>query len=193
MQYFYIYHMNFLEGGIYHVFNRGNQKQSIFFTTDNYLFFLGKMRKELMPKSEILAYCLMPNHFHLLLFVNNPLEGISSLNRKIGTLQSSYARAIQKQEKFTGSLFQQKTKAVPMKTDGQLFICLNYIHQNPLRAKLVNKMEDWEFSSFKEYWKPGANNFCNQGLLHSFLNIDQNNFYNSSYAAIAEKDARLVF
>ncbi|MDB5282378.1 MAG: hypothetical protein JWO06_1453 [Bacteroidota bacterium] len=176
--------MNFSQGEIYHVFNRGNQRQEIFFTTANYLFFLHKMRKEVLPKAEILAYCLMPNHFHFLIFAKPEADGISSLNRKIGTLQSSYTRAIQKQEKFTGSLFQQKAKAVPVKTNQQMHNCFHYIHQNPIKANLVAKMEDWEFSSFREYWKPDKNNLCNQSLLHSLLNINQNSFYDLSYAAL---------
>ena len=63
--------MNFSAGNIYHVYNRGNQKQLIFFKPENYVFFLRKMRKELLPYAEILTYCLMPNHFHWLLLVKD--------------------------------------------------------------------------------------------------------------------------
>src|SRR5438105_93566 len=129
--------MQFEENKIYHVFNRGNQQQKIFFKRENYLFFLQKIRKDLLPLCDLLAYCLMPNHYHLMLEVQglttpsgltNSSSGQTTesrqttmhpLSRKIGTLQSSYARAIQNQENFTGSLFQQKTKAVELKTELQ--------------------------------------------------------------------------
>jgi putative transposase len=192
--------MNLTSEHSYHIFNRGNQRQQIFFTRENYFFFLQKVLNELRPHCEILAYCLMPNHFHLLVHVHKPADEeetgtdrVPILNRKIGTLQSSYTRALQNQELFTGSLFQQKTKAVQIKTDSQLLTCLNYIHQNPMKAKLVEKMEDWEFSSFREYCKLRDQNFCNQSLLHSFLQYDENDFYNMSYQLLPEGDVRSIF
>ncbi|RLD54507.1 MAG: hypothetical protein DRJ05_14530, partial [Bacteroidetes bacterium] len=58
--------MDFKTGYIYHIYNRGNNKNKIFFSRDNYLFFLKKTRKELSDHLDFLAYCLMPNHFHFL-------------------------------------------------------------------------------------------------------------------------------
>ncbi|MBK6642001.1 MAG: transposase [Bacteroidetes bacterium] len=58
--------MNFTSDSIYHIYNRGNQQQKIFFNRENYLFFLKKMRVELSPYCEFINYCLMPNHFHWL-------------------------------------------------------------------------------------------------------------------------------
>jgi putative transposase len=54
----------------YHIYNRGNNKQPIFFKPDNYIFFLKKMRQQLLPVADIIAYCLMPNHFHLIILAN---------------------------------------------------------------------------------------------------------------------------
>ena len=154
--------MKFEENNIYHIYNRGNNHASIFFDEENYLFFLQKLKKELTPYCKILAYCLMPNHFHLMVWVGD-LEtrptaqsgrtGSDIFSRKIGTVLSSYTQAINKQQNRTGSLFQQKTKAKCLTQSGENYpkICFHYIHQNPLRAKLVTKMEDWEFSSFKDY------------------------------------------
>ncbi len=61
--------MNFLESEFYHLYNRGNQQQTIFFNTENYLYFLRKVRRDIVPYCDILAYCLMPNHFHFLIRV----------------------------------------------------------------------------------------------------------------------------
>lgn len=62
--------MHFNAGEIYHVYNRGNNRQTIFFNDKNYLYFLGKVKKYLYPNCDILAWCLMPNHFHFLIHAN---------------------------------------------------------------------------------------------------------------------------
>jgi len=62
--------MQFESGHIYHIFNQGNNRQMIFFDRENYLFFLRKMRTHILPFADILAWCLMPNHFHLMVYVN---------------------------------------------------------------------------------------------------------------------------
>ena len=63
--------IEFSNGQIYHVFNRGNNLQTVFFIRENYLFFLDKIRKSILPHANILAWCLMPNHFHLMIEVVN--------------------------------------------------------------------------------------------------------------------------
>lgn len=180
--------MNFAEGHIYHVYNRGNNSQTIFFTRENYLFFFEKLRKHLLLHTDVLAWCLMPNHFHLMISVNRVEVEISeqvtqshlltktrSLNDSISILLRSYTRAIQKQERKTGSLFQNRTKALCL-TEPQgvspayfnshfgamgnldlletnyLNVCFDYIHLNPVNSKLVTEPEDWEFSSYRDYF-----------------------------------------
>lgn len=61
--------MHFESNHIYHIYNRGNNSQNIFFTRGNYLFFLQKIRKHILPYADVLAWCLMPNHFHLMVYV----------------------------------------------------------------------------------------------------------------------------
>lgn len=145
--------MRFIPGELYHIYNRGNNQQKIFFNKSNYEFFLRKIKNELTKYCDILAYCLMPNHYHLLLRVSDqiPDSEIHPLVRKIGTLQSSYTRAINIQNKRKGSLFQQKAKAKHLDGPDQAFICLHYIHQNPVKANLTNGLDSWEFSSYNEY------------------------------------------
>ena len=63
--------MQFESNHIYHLFNRGNNSQRIFFQRDNYLFFLQKIRTHILPFADILAWCLMPNHFHLMIYTNS--------------------------------------------------------------------------------------------------------------------------
>ena len=179
--------MQFEPNNIYHIYNRGNNSQTLFFNRENYLFFLQKTKTYITPYADILAWCFMPNHFHLMVYVNcceikiseqvtesHQLTRIRTLNDSISIMLRSYTRAIQKQEKITGSLFQHRTKSVcltdvsgvtpawfqtnygtiinitdPEKEYPQ--VCFNYIHQNPVNARLAKNSEDWEFSSFPDY------------------------------------------
>ncbi|MFA5647265.1 MAG: hypothetical protein WC951_03050 [Bacteroidales bacterium] len=62
--------MIFEKSHLYHVYNQGNNRQRIFFSRENYLFFLEKIKKHVLPYADVLAWCLMPNHFHLMAYVN---------------------------------------------------------------------------------------------------------------------------
>ena len=113
--------MHFEKGHLYHIYNQGNNHQRIFFEQENYLFFLKKLKLYVMPYADILAWCLMPNHFHLMVRVNELKLYINSeafagnklrtLNQSIGVMLRSYTWAINKQESRSGALFRQKTKA----------------------------------------------------------------------------------
>ena len=179
--------MQFETNNIYHIYNRGNNSQILFFNRENYLFFIQKAKIYITPYADILAWCLMPNHFHFMVYVHqlslefseqvtesHQLTKTRTLNDSVSIFLRSYTRAIQKQEKITGSLFQHRTKAVcltevtgvtpawfqsnygtiinitdPEKEYPQ--ICFNYIHQNPAKARLGINPEDWEFSSYPDY------------------------------------------
>ena len=118
--------MNFEKGYVYHVYNQGNNKRKIFFNSENYKFFLKKINDYILPYADVLAWCLMPNHFHLMVLVNDTssqgftqsetLTGagtkIRTFNDSIGILLRTYTRAINKQYGMTGSLFRKETKAI---------------------------------------------------------------------------------
>ena len=111
--------MNFQPETIYHIYNRGNQQQTIFFNRENYIYFLEKFRKYIVPYCDVMCWCLMPNHFHFPVHANEqsvqeiPKGNIpvQRLTEGIRLLLSSYMKGIQKQQDFKGNLFQQKTKA----------------------------------------------------------------------------------
>lgn len=185
--------MYFEEGHVYHVYNKGNNAARIFFTEENYLFFLRKIRKEIKPICELLAYCLMPNHFHFMLQATaksceTTKQDIPVLARKLGTLLSSYSQAINKQQNTTGSLFQQKTKAKylrqtnsirPTAQSGQTVIadyalaCFFYIHNNPVKANLVKKAQEWQYSSYADYLDLRNGTLCNKKLAFEILGIEK--------------------
>lgn len=152
--------MHYESGATYHIFNRSNDL--LFHNRENYLFFLRKVRKHILPYADILAYCLMPNHFHLLVKLNeNAVETTYFKNKEevqvfslsIGQMLSSYTQAVNKQLSRRGYLFAHNTKAKMLNDMGNdyLLSCFLYIHQNPLQANLVSKLEEWEFSSYLDY------------------------------------------
>ncbi len=178
--------MKFTEEGIYHIYNRGNKKQPIFFQEKNYMCFIRKARTELLPYCEILAYCLMPNHFHFIVFIK-PKACIPSINAKknlnngIAIVLRSYTRLMQTQEQFTGSLFQQKTKAKELidsdnATINYLSLCAQYIHLNPLKARIVDNSKEWRFSSYLDYMKLRNGTLCNKGLFYLLAGINEEDF-----------------
>jgi putative transposase len=194
--------MHFAPNSIYHVYNRGNNKQKIFFEQRNYDYFLNKVRDELSNMCDVLAYCLMPNHFHLLIYIPEKTIGLELipnqnqqlLVRKIGTIQSSYSQAINKQENRTGSLFQQKTKAKLLDTNSCTLTCFHYIHQNPWKAKLVNRMEDWPHLSFKDYLTENST-ICKISTARELIEIPigKEDFYNESYRIVEPGLIKSIF
>lgn len=152
-----------------------------------------------MPHSDILAYCLMPNHFHLMVLMKQGFDEIKSA-QNLRTMLSSYTRGINLQEKLTGSLFQQNTKAkclseTDSKSNGYALTCFHYIHQNPLVRKLVTRMEDWKYSSFREYIGLCKENICNIELAKEILGLPENidEFYRQSYDIINEDKIKNIF
>lgn len=119
--------MIFEQGHLYHIYTQGNNRQRIFFGRENNLFFLDKVKKHILPYADILAWCLMPNHFHFMVHVNHlelpqvtqgltssqtlSSEKMQSFNYSIGVMLRSYTRAINIQENRAGALFRQQTKA----------------------------------------------------------------------------------
>lgn len=162
--------MTIHEPGVYHIYNRGNNQQTIFFNQENYFYFLRKCHKYLKPVSDIFAWCLMPNHFHFLIEVTNkslePIKvgGIAmpSITNGFRLLQSSYTKGINKQLNRTGNLFQQKAKAKFVSEENYSITAFHYIHQNPVIAGLVKDVEDWPYSSFSDYVRIRDGNLCNK-------------------------------
>jgi len=182
--------MHFEPGHIYHLYNRGNNKVPIFFSSKNYLYLLAKVRTEWLSFCDVFSYCLMPNHFHFMLQANNdgcqPVTlkakstHLQNLSKAIGKSLSSYTQAVNIQNNTTGNLFQKKTKAkcltdpllsVRFTTGDYLRNCFFYIHNNPLAANLVADLKDWPYSSWLDYYGFRNGSLCNQKKAIQFLDI----------------------
>jgi len=135
------------ESGIYHIMMRGINRQSIFEDEEDYEKFietLGRYKDQCGYK--IFAYCLMGNHVHLLMEVGQePLEQI--MRRICGSYVYWYNWKYQR----IGNLFQDRFKSEVVENDAYFLVVQRYIHQNPIKAGLVNRIEHYKWSSFNAY------------------------------------------
>jgi len=177
-------------GEYYHIFNRGTDKKTIFATSNEYrrfldlmrlyqyekpirFSFLNKIEREniILERSgeklvEIICYCLMPNHYHLLLKQNSD-NGIS---RFIRIITNSYARYFNIAHERTGILFQGNFKAVRVEDNEQLLYLSRYIHNNPRAGFLQDNSSTWNWSSIHEFISNSRGQCDKQIILEQFRN-----------------------
>ncbi len=148
---------NYLEDAYYHVYNRGINKRNIFLDKKDYAVFLNLLKRYLDKKFakdskgreydrlhgrlELLAFCLLPNHFHLLLYQYDT----GAMTRLASGVFTSYTTYFNKKYKRVGPLFQARYKASHITQDSYLQHISRYIHLNP------QKYKEWEFSSLPYY------------------------------------------
>jgi putative transposase len=136
------------KGKYYHIYNRGANRQSIFFADENYRFLLRKVEHyTIQTRITVIAYCLMPNHFHFLFRQDGEIS-ISDCMQKIF---NGYTKAINKMYNRTGTLFESPFKAKVIETEEYAIHLCRYIHRNPVEAKLVTQPDFWEFSNYAEW------------------------------------------
>jgi len=132
----------------YHLYNRGINRQPIFFCDENWGYFIRRVRHYFLPELVVIvAYCLMPTHYHLLVYLRT-----DDLSRQImQPFSLSYTKAINKQQGRVGSLFQGPFQATWIDRDEYLLHLSRYIHLNPVAAGLVERPDEWAFSSYRDY------------------------------------------
>lgn len=131
----------------YHVLNRGNNKQKIFQKEQDYRAFVNLMleAKSRWPMS-ILAYCLMPNHFHMILM---PMKA-EHLSEWMQWLMTSHVRRYHQHYETSGHIWQGRFKSFVIQKDEHLITVMRYINANPVRGGLVDSAEQWPWSSHRE-------------------------------------------
>lgn len=144
---------------LYHIYNRGNNRENIFKERKNYTFFLQLLEKHLNGLANLHAYCLMPNHFHLLIRVldqsHRPRDPFNDNGRLLPITKGfknlfiAYVRAINKAYNRTGSLFQAKFKKKLIHDEYQYLYTTAYIHYNPVKAGLSSCYSSWPYSSYR--------------------------------------------
>jgi len=172
----------------YHIYNRGVNRSNIFFENRNYYFFLDKVKKYLLHCTDIIAYCLMPNHFHLLLLVQKEEKIVTALKNFF----LSYSKSLNKEMGRSGPLFEGRFRSKLVPDDDYLLHLTRYIHLNPVRANLVNKPEEWKFSSYQDYLSPNKITFANKNIILKQVE-DYQQFVKNNQKFDKEKLANLLF
>jgi REP element-mobilizing transposase RayT len=158
----------------FHIYNHANGTEKLFAEHENYLFFLRKYDQHISPVTDTFAYCLMPNHFHLLVRMKSEKELISLiesrpvfsrfeelktqtekecflsnfLSKQFANLFSSYTQAFNRMFSRQGSLFVKNFKRTHVGDDSYFTQLVQYIHLNPVKHGFVKAPEDWQYSSY---------------------------------------------
>jgi len=175
------------QGVTYHIYNRGNNKQKIFLEKSDYRFYLALLNKYSNDTNfSVIAYCLMPNHVHLLVKQNGEISPPKLLSK----LHTSYAMYFNKKYRRVGHLFQDRYKQKVVINDNYLAQLICYIHLNPFNDGIVDLPEKYQWSSFGQYRQLGSkvaeNGICDVATI-KFLGLDS-----ARYLIEIEKLAALV-
>jgi putative transposase len=138
----------FTQEQYYHIYNRGAGKAKIFFNDGNYQYLLRLVKKYYQKHDvTIIAYCLMPNHFHFVL----RQETDKPLSKFMQVVFNAYVQALNVQQGRIGTLFEGRFKHKCVDKMEYLVILCRYIHRNPVEGGLVAKPEDWLYSNYREW------------------------------------------
>jgi len=191
------YWQSFEENCFYHIYNRSNNKETIFRSDDNYKFFLKRWVEYLSPYFDTYSYALIPNHFHFTVKVHPVddlfreavtqektvaglkfLEGTLALDEfledQMKRFLTSYAKAFNKQQNREGSVFQKRFKRVAARTGHHLLYLIAYHHHNPIHHKLVKNYDEWKYSSYLAFLSGASTKICRQEVLDLFFPGDRN-------------------
>jgi REP element-mobilizing transposase RayT len=160
----------FAPGNVYHLYNRGLNKADIFTGADNYRFLLGKVKRLLKEiPATVIAYCLMPNHYHFVM----RQEGETLLSQFIGRLFQTYTQAYNRQQKRIGPLFAGRFRCVHVDAEEYLLHLCRYVHLNPVVAGLVARPEDWPFSNYLEWIGRREGTLVDRALIEAYFDTPE--------------------
>jgi len=155
-------HIPLTNGNYYHIYNRGNNSDDIFYENENYYHFLRLYEKYIEPIADTYAWCLLKNHFHVLVYIKTELEinqkslsystvekpKVVSASKQFSHFFNAYTQAINRRHKRTGSLFEKNFERKLVDTDEYFRKLIFYIHHNPVHHGFIDNMELYPWSSY---------------------------------------------
>lgn len=133
--------------GFYHIYNCGNTKEDIFIKDRNYNYFLQLVKKYVLPVANIWSYCLLKNHFHLLIRTKGSLNN-KSISQGFSNLFNAFSKAINKAYQRSGSLFKDRFSRIKISDEVYLKKLLIYINSKAVHHGFVDKAEDYKHCSY---------------------------------------------
>lgn len=162
----------FTAQGFYHIYNRGHNKQTIFYDAKDYRRYIKRLGEYINKhKITLLAYCLMPNHLHLLLRQDSD----ELIDKFIHRLHTAYTMYFNKKYEKVGAVFQGRFKAKLIDTDEYLLHVSRYIHINPVELfyaqgpALRSDLMDYPWSSYGEYVESRLKPLCNPSIILNYF------------------------
>jgi len=162
----------------YHIYNRGNNRENIFIEDDNYLYFIKLLKKYLLPILDIYSYCLLPNHFHLIVKLKDESHlpyaiktGKTKLYQPFSNLFNAYTKAINKRYSRRGSLFQEHLKRKEITDEDYLRNLIIYVNTNPNHHDISNFTE-YKFSSYAELMSQKQTVLARKDVIDLFEDVE---------------------
>jgi len=170
-------------GKTFHVYNRAVGGELLFKADNDYRYFLRKMSRFILPIANIYAYCLIPNHFHLLLKIkeSNDIQELAKIDTEdyskylssiFGNFFNSYSKSFNKVYERQGRLFIQPFKRKSVEYEDYFIVLVNYIHRNPLHHGLVENFKDWKYSSFSSFLSVKTSKLDRHEVMNYFRTVD---------------------
>ncbi len=182
-----------IKANYYHIYNRGNNKSDIFFENDNYLYFLKKYDKYITPIAETFAWCLMKNHFHILVRIKTDDQIVAEQltysttekpkiidpSRQFSHLFNSYTQAVNKKYNRTGSLFENTFERKVVSSEKYFQQLIFYIHNNPVQHGFVKNIIEYPWTSFETILSEKQTKLKRNEVIDSFGNKENFIFYHN--------------
>lgn len=182
----------------YHIYNHAVGNEVLFKTEENYSFFLNRLKKYLSPYVDIYAYCLIPNHFHLIIRIKSEKEVLKVyqrservkkkltleindsipkiISRQFSHFFNSYAQAFNKENFRKGSLFANRYKRIQIRDEEYLKRLIIYVHKNPVNHSLTDKPNEWKFSSYNTINSKNTSFLIRSEVIELFDDLENFNY-----------------
>ncbi len=165
-----------LPGNTYHIYNRGNNRDPLFFENRNYSYFLKLYAQYIHPIAETYAYCLLRNHFHFLLRIKTDDErlgqSLKPASRYFNNMFIAYTKAINTAYNHTGSMFESPFRRKLVDSDSYFTTLILYIHQNPQNHHCIEDFRDWPWSSYRALASDGPTRLQRDWVLATFGGLE---------------------
>jgi putative transposase len=138
----------------YHIYHRGNNRENIFFEDRNYAYFLRLYVRHVAPVADTFAYCLLRNHFHLLVRIKTSevcKTSEVSAEQAFSNLLNAYAKSVNKAYGRTGALFQHRFGRIRVDSNRYFLTLIGYIHRNPQKHGFVDDFRGYPYSSYSAF------------------------------------------
>ncbi len=185
--------MEILEQGYYyHIYNRGNNKEKLFFEHEDYMFFLKLFKKHIYEIANVFCFCLMPNHFHFMIRIKEHKEitSFELTNKPFHQAFSNYFNAYTKYINYkygrTGSLFQERFRRKRIDNEIYLKYLVHYIHTNPVHHEICDDFRQYKYSSYNSILKGHPTILEREMVIEMFEDIE-------NYVYTHRQKARVLF